>query len=398
MHPPPTTGLARREFLRAALAGSGGLLLDVGDAWASVLQSVPSCPEPFAGGRLLGTVPLQGRRARRIPVDTRIDVGLDARQFTDLSRLAPDRLITPTNEFFVRTSYPDRLVPPVPWTIRVGGLVRQPVELALPDLAGRVQPMGVHLLECAGNADPGTFGLMSTADWDGIPMASVLGDATPLPAATRVLVAGVDEHSSIARTSSPDAAWIFELGDLEKAGAFLATRMNGAPLTPDHGHPVRLVVPNWFACTAVKWVNEITFLDDTAPATPQMREFAGRTHQNGIPALASDFIPAVMDQAAMPVRIERWQVGREILYRVVGIMWGGTEITTALSIRFRSREPWQPVDVCPIPTTNTTWSLWSHVWRPQAQGRHEIVVRVDNPNISTRRLDLYFYTREVWIE
>lgn len=390
--------LGKRDLLLASLMGSGALLLAGARPTLAAWLAQPSCVDAFTGGRLLGTVPLQGRNARRIPVDTRLGLGLDARQFTDLATLTPDRLTTPIEEFFVRTSYPDRLVPPEPWTIAVSGLVDRPVDVSLGDLEPLVRPMGAHLLECAGNADPGTFGLMSVGTWDGIPIARVLDRVRPLARATRLRIAGADEHSTAARTSTPDASWIFTFDELERAGAFLATRMNGVPLPPDHGRPVRLVVPGWYACTAVKWVNAIHFLDDTAPATPQMREFASRTHQDGVPARAADYRPAVIDQAAMPVRVEQWNLDGEIVYRVVGIMWGGSTITTALSIRFRARESYQPVTVCPVPSSNTTWSLWDHAWRPTTRGRHEIVLRVDDPAISTRRLDLYFYTREVWIE
>jgi len=389
--------LGRRDFLLTSLAGGATLLTGSEASFSAWLAQAP-CADPFRGGRLLGTVRLQGRNARPIPVDTRLGVGLDARQFTDLSTLTPDRLTTPIGEFFVRTSYPDRLVAPEPWTITLSGLVDRPVALAIRDLEPLVRPMGERLLECAGNADPGTFGLMSAATWDGVSLASVLDRVTPLARATRVRIAGADEHSTTARTSTPDASWIFTFDDLARAGAFLATRMNGVPLPPDHGHPVRLVVPGWYACTAVKWVNAIQFLDDTAPATPQMREFASRTHQAGIPALAKDYRPALIDQAAMPIRVEQWQVDGAIVYRVVGIMWGGSTITTALSIRFGARQPYEPVTVCPVPSTNTTWSLWTHAWRPTAQGRHEIVLQVDDPAVLTRRLDLYYYTREVWIE
>ena len=72
------------------------------------------------------------------------------------------------------------------------------------------------------------------------------------------------------------------LDQIRESRAFLATGMNGAPLGPDHGFPLRLVVPGWYGCTAIKWVNEIALLDDTAPATDQMREYAGRTHQDPV--------------------------------------------------------------------------------------------------------------------
>ena len=116
------------------------------------------------------------------------------------------------------------------------------------------------------------------------------------------------------------------------------------------------------------------------------------------PTLARDFIPATIDNAAMPVRVEQWIVDSRPEYRITGIIWGGAKPTNALSIRFRSGQAWTRVDHCPLPASTLTWSLWSHTWRPTEPGRYQIVLRVDDPAIRTRRLDIFFYVREVQIE
>src|SRR6185436_13822974 len=141
-----------------------------------------------------------------------------------------------------------------------------------------------------------------------------------------------------------------------------------------------------------------------------MREFAARTHQPfdslaieraltaGRPLPARDFIPAVIDTAAMPVRVEKWAIDGRVAYRIAGIIWGGSKPTNALSIRFRSGQPWVPVDDCPLPASTLTWSVWTHLWRPEAPGRYQIVLRVNDPSIRTRRLDIFFYVREIEID
>ena len=100
--------------------------------------------------------------------------------------------------------------------------------------------------------------------------------------------------------------------------------MNRKPLTKDHGAPIRLIVPGWYGCACIKWVNKITLVDETAEATSQMQEFAVRTGQQGVPKLPRDYKPATIDQAAMPTRIEKWLVNDRIDYRVNGILWGGS--------------------------------------------------------------------------
>jgi DMSO/TMAO reductase YedYZ molybdopterin-dependent catalytic subunit len=252
-------------------------------------------------------------------------------------------------------------------------------------------------MECSGNSNGGSFGLLSAADWGGIRMADVLSLIDIRPEATRVLVSGFDGHSvpSANGHSKPGASWVFTFAEL--AEAFLATEMNGVPLPPDHGAPIRLLVPGWYGCTCIKWVDRITLVDESEPATAQMQEFASRTHQNGVPALAAQYAPATIDQAAMPVRVEKWQTPGGIVYRVVGILWGGSKITSALSVRF-GNEPWTPVGVCSPPTTNATWTLWSHAWRPKAPGQYAVRMRIDDPTIVTKRLDSDYYLRTVAID
>jgi DMSO/TMAO reductase YedYZ molybdopterin-dependent catalytic subunit len=323
---------------------------------------------------------------------------LDARLFTDLAALAPERLLVPNDRFFVRTACPAAAKAAGRWTIHLGGLVKRERDVSVDALEPLVKPFGACLIECAGNNNPANFGLISAADWEGAPLAAVIEMVERRPSGARMLVSGVDDLSQSSRTSVPGASWIFSRDELERAGAFLATKMNGMPLPRDHGFPVRLVVPGWYGCACIKWVDRIDVVRDDEPASSQMIEFAARTHQNGQPALARDFAPAVIDLAAMPVRVEKWLVDGRIHYRVVGILWGGSKPTNKLEIRFRPDEPFVPVTDCPIPQTTRTWTMWSHVWRPAAPRRYQIVLRVTDQTIRTRRLDMYFYTREVTID
>ena len=392
--------LSRRDFLSALVLAPVALTRQTSNA------------------RFLANVPLIAPGAQPPPFGRLMGDGLDARLFTDLSRLGAESTIkstiksaihnpqsamrTAADRFFVRTAFPRTLRRTDPWQVRVAGLVDKPLDLSLRTLDPLVIASGRYLMECSGNSDPSSFGLISAADWDGVPLAAILDRATPSVPSYRVLVSGVDEEGAASRTSVPGASWIFSRDDLQ--GAMLAVRMNGAPLQRDHGLPVRLIVPGWYGCACIKWVDRIELVPDEAPATLQMREFAARTHQDitqlrtNTPPLARDFIPAVIDTAAMPVRVEKWSQGRRIEYRITGILWGGTKPTSALSIRFKTNEPWVPVDDCPRPASTLTWSLWSHTWRPEAAGRYQIVLRVDDPTIRTRRLDLFFYVREIVVD
>jgi hypothetical protein len=105
-----------------------------------------------------------------------------------------------------------------------------------------------------------------------------------------------------------------------------------------------------------------------------------------------------MDHAAFPVRVEKWVVGGRLLYRIVGILWGGERPTNALAIRVKADEPYRRVDFCPLPSSTSTWSLWWHAWRPPSRGRYDFALTIQDPTIRTRRLDIYYYARSVEIE
>jgi DMSO/TMAO reductase YedYZ molybdopterin-dependent catalytic subunit len=257
-----------------------------------------------------------------------------------------------------------------------------------------VESQGVHLMECAGNPRGLHFGLISAATWAGIPLAKVLERVEPRSGATAVLISGFDRHSQPSERSIAGASWIFTRDQLESSGAFLAMEMNGQPLPLDHGSPIRLVMPGWYGCTCIKWVDEIVLVDAAEPATSQMREFAERTHQTGIPALARDFQPATIDLAAMPVRVEKWWIKEQIEYRVVGILWGGTRRTNALAIRFNRDMDYVPVEHFDH-QTNATWTLWTHSWRPKVPGQYWIQLRVTDSSLRARRLDKGYYARKV---
>jgi len=138
------------------------------------------------------------------------------------------------------------------------------------------------------------------------------------------------------------------------------------------------------------------FVDESAEATSQMAEYAGRTHQNGSPRLAKDFLPAKIEHAAMPIRVEKLRAGGELRYRVVGLLWGGNGTVTRLGIRFNPEEEYVPVESLRVPQT-TPWTLWSHTWRPAERGRYTIRLAILAPGAHPKRLEAGYYARSVEI-
>ena len=396
------SSIARRRFLQNGLGLGGALLLGSCGGGSEGASSSPTptptptgCPDEFAGGQQMGAAAFVGESER--PLEQAFNSGLDGRLYTDLSKLEPTNLVTPSEAFYVRTRYPDLLVPEARWRISVLGLPGSPIDLFLDDLLPQAVGQGTQLMECSGNTRGANFGLLSSADWTGIRLLDAIGRFEVPAGATRLLVSGFDQYSrpSANDRSTPGASWVFGFDELEQTGAFLATELNGASLPADHGAPVRLVVPGWYGCTCIKWVNELRFVGEDEPATSQMREFASRTHQSGTPELARDYLPAEIDLAALPVRIEKWLVSGAIRYRVVGVQWGGAARTDQLEIRF-GQDSWQRV--CMTNVSQAPWALWEHPWRPPAPGVYAITLRAADRSIRTRRLDTGYYLREVSID
>ena len=387
------TKLSRRTLLKATMLSGGALLADLhGIAWPITTQSQET--DPFAGGRRLGTVDFINEGP--VPLDTPQGSELDGRLYTDLSMLDPRNPITPTEKFYIRTRVSEIFPDPTTWQVKVDGLVDRPLNLEVESLKKAAMRMGMHVMECAGNVRLARFALISAGNWTGVPISEILDGTKVRPIATRILISGFDRYAKESKTSVPGASWIFSLEQLNAARAFLATELNGQPLTKDHGAPVRLVVPGWYGCTCIEWVNEITLVGEEAEATSQMQEYAARTQQKGVPQLAREYQPAVIEQAAMPIRIEKWRIAGKIKYRVVGIAWGGSQRVKVLTIRFNPEEDYVPVDNF-NQVENDPWTLWSHAWSPSAPGTYMIRLAVKEPAVQARRLDSGYYVRTVEI-
>lgn len=388
-----SNSLSRRELLKRSRDLTGILLAGYGAAgWPEQVQDRGI--ESFQNGKNLGIVEFS--EEQRFPMGKLFGTELDARLYTDLSELdiQNPEATTATDTFYIRTGASQLLDSSSPWIVRVGGLAEKPFDLSAEKLGKIARPMGLHLLECAGNARRVHFGMMSVGAWHGLAVTEVLDAANAKPEGSRILISGFDRYVTQSVTSEPGASWIFTREELKSSGAFLATEMNGQPLSRDHGTPVRLVVPGWYGCACIKWVNEIKVVDELEDATSQMREYASRTMQTGVPRLAKEYRPAVIEQAAMPIRVEKWAVGEKIKYRVIGILWGGSCPVKRLEIRFNPDEDYVSVDYFRH-AANDPWSFWVHAWTPKQPGRYLIRLRVKEPPVVARRLDAGYYVRSV---
>lgn len=181
-----------------------------------------------------------------------------------------EHMLTPAEVFYSRNHAPVPVLDPQDWSLTVDGLVAAPSEVSLAQLRDRWPTRTVTAtLQCAGNRRAGLIavrdipgeapwrdGATSTAEWTGVRLADVLADAGPEPSAAHVALLASD----VSQHASPPQQYGGSI-PLEKALAeevLLAWAMNGDPLTPLHGAPVRLVVPGYIGARSVKWLHRIT--------------------------------------------------------------------------------------------------------------------------------------------
>ena len=185
--------------------------------------------------------------------------------------------VTATDAFYVRGHGPVPEIDPAAWRLRVGGLVQRELSLSLETLREAFCERTVTAtLQCAGNRRAGLIairdipgeapwgpGATGTADWSGVALRDVLALARPLGDASDVGFEGAD--------LSPEAQPIQRFGGsipLDKAWrseVLLAWGMNGEPLSPVHGAPLRVVVPGYIGARSVKWLERIELRSEPWP-------------------------------------------------------------------------------------------------------------------------------------
>lgn len=381
-------GWSRRELLiRSAALGAG----------LSTASDFAALGAALAPAESLGPIPFVGESAVRFGETT--GEGLAGRRYFDLGSLTPESALTPTERFFIRTRRPRYAEPVASWRLEVRALHGGPTYLKLAELEAMAEPRGRHLLESIENGPNNSFGLVSAAEWHGVSFTRLF-ERTEVPGTYelpwRVLVEGDDRHAGLQVGGVAGASWVFSAEDLTKSGAFLATRMNGEPLLPDHGAPVRLVVPGWYGCTWIKWVRSIVFVPtESTLATAQMREYAETTFHRKETRRAADFLPVTLAPAALPLRVDRVsKADGSAALSIKGVTWGSEAPVTKIIIRFSRDEAWKAVDVLTPRAAGSPWQLWSHLWQPAGDGVFEIDARVDGAP-HHRRIARRHYARKV---
>jgi DMSO/TMAO reductase YedYZ molybdopterin-dependent catalytic subunit len=180
-------------------------------------------------------------------------------------------VVMPNAHFYVRNHFQIPILDPDAYRLSVSGAVDRSLSLSLRDLRNMPAQTMLVTLECAGNGrtlfDPPVpgekwnLGAVSTAEWTGVPLVEVLDRAGVRSEGREVLFRGADSGAVDGSSGCIPFERSLAVADARQGGVLLAYAMNGEPLPVQHGFPLRVVVPDWYAVASVKWLTEIELID-----------------------------------------------------------------------------------------------------------------------------------------
>ncbi len=291
--------------------------------------------------------------------------------------------ITPIGLHYLLIHFDIPAVDPNDWTLTVGGRVRNPMRLTLEQLKARPSTTIAVTLECAGNgrarllprplSQPWLVEAVGTAEWTGTPLRRLLDEAEPLNHTGDVVFTGLD------RGMQGDVEQQYErslpVAECRRDEILLAYAMNGQPLAPQHGFPLRLIVPGWYGMAHVKWLRAITLLDDTFLGYQQATAYHYRLSDDDPGVPVTRVLPrALMVPPGIPdfmSRVRFLGLAREVL---TGRAWSGCAPIAKVELSVDGGLTWTAAtlgnSVSPY-----AWRSWSYVWDATKPGEYELCVR-----------------------
>jgi len=326
---------SRRKLLGFGLTGLGGLV--AGRAGAA--GEFPPEPERAPGLPVLS--PAYGQPSPRVAgIQRKTWSNPPLEQASSLTPLGDlYGTITPNGLFYERhhSGVPD--LDPDQHRLVIHGAVSRPVAFSLEDLLRFPSVSRFHFLECTGNSGSelvkptretvqGTHGLLSCAEWTGVPLSILLDQAGLLPSGKWLLAEGAD------------AGRMTRSVPIEKAldDAIVAYGQNGEPLRPEQGFPMRLFLPGWGGNLSVKWLRRLKVAaepfytrEETSKYTDLMADGSAR------------IFTWAMDAKSVITRPSGGQTlgGGPGPYQISGVAWSGRGRITTVEISTDGGQSWR---------------------------------------------------------
>jgi DMSO/TMAO reductase YedYZ molybdopterin-dependent catalytic subunit len=283
-------------------------------------------------------------------------------------------VITPNPLFYHRNRFTDPRLDAATWRLQVGGLVERQLELGYDDLLALPSRTLTVTLECAGNGrtsfdppaegEPWQHGAVSTAEWTGVPLATVLGMAGVADGARQILAESADRGTVDNTGRVVPFARSMDLATAHHPDTLLAYAMNGEPLPSAHGHPVRLVLAGWYGMAAVKWLARLEAIAEPFVGFFQTERYI--FEGPGGPEAGTSPVTMMRPRSLITAPAPGSTVPRGS-GRVRGLAWSGESPLARVEVSTDGGGTWQQAEFT-SPPERYAWRRWELAWRAETPG------------------------------
>ncbi|HST30694.1 MAG TPA: sulfite oxidase [Chthoniobacterales bacterium] len=295
-----------------------------------------------------------------------------------------DGFLTLTKSFYVRTHFPVPKIDKEKWRLRVEGEVEKPFEIGYDELVKLESRKIPATLECAGNnrsfLEPKVKGVqwglggVGNAEWTGIPLSTLLDRAVLKSSAVEIILEGAD-HGRLEDPKSPRGEIHFARSiPMEKTpDVLLAYRMNDVDLPPEHGFPLRAIVPGWFAVASIKWLQRIIVTAEPFNGYYQTLDYAYWKRRGRDAELTPLSELQIKAEIAQPSSGEIVKANTNI--RVHGAAWTGRGEITKVELSVDNGKTWNAARL-DDESKPGAWRLWQFDWKTPAEpGKATLIAR-----------------------
>ena len=293
--------------------------------------------------------------------------------------------VTPTGMHYTLIHYDIPFVDPASWRLDLHGQMRKTLSLSIEELQQRpVRTLRVTL-ECAGDgrallhprpiSQPWLTGAVGTALWTGTPLRYLLEEAGVADGngVQDIIFTGLDR--GIEGGLEQDYQRSLPLQTALHEDVLLAWAMNGSPLEPQHGYPVRLIVPGWYGMAHVKWLRSIEAISYNFEGYQQSVAYRYSQSRNepGEPVSLMR-VRSLMAPPGIPDFLTRTRLVPHGEVRLSGRAWSGAGRITTVEVSVDGCTTWTPAAL-DEPTDEHGWQFWSYTWDASAPGPYELSCR-----------------------
>ena len=302
--------------------------------------------------------------------------------------------VTPLGAHYLLTHYDIPFLPADTFRLEVTGAVRRSLTLDLADLMSRPAVTTPVTMECAGNgrarltprpvSQPWLHEAVGTMAWTGTPLAPLLQEAGLEEGAADVVFTGADH--GVERGVEQDYQRSLPVAKALDESVLLAWGCNGVELPPQHGAPLRLVVPGWYGMASVKWLTRVEVVTSSFEG-PQMRAYRLRQSSDEVGEALSAIRPrALVVPPGFPDFMSRARVVRPGRVLLEGRAWSGTGTVDGVEVTTDGGVSWHPADLGDHLGAHA-WRRWTWWWEVEP-GRHVVAARATDVTGAAQPRDL----------